>query len=855
MAGRREAMDRAGGLMGGRIPQAVFVMAGPGIGKSVFLDAVTERLSAATIVERIHGSPSLKHVPFGILAPYTSGLVGEDAASPIAVLRSVWTHFQQLKGGREWPVVLVVDDAHYVDESSAAILVEMVSAGWSSVMVAARPRPGLPQPLNQLWYDGLAERIDLHPLDHHQLAEALTSALESTVPGSVTDEFWRATEGNPLLVGCLLRDARSAGILVRRNGLWHLNGELQADGPELASQVGRDVARRSAEEQEALRLIALAGPVNRRAIEELCGAEAVRELIDQHLVTDSGSHPAELHVRYPIVGEAVRKQINVSRSLHLRLKLEQGPGIQAASDDAHLRNVEWALDCGQPVADPDLLRAATTALKSERSQTAVRLAGRITGGHTGPLARAVSARARFNMGDHATARTLLEDVWAGLGPQEAIAAAMLRTSSCMAGGVGLDPVLERGGDVPAGVDPSQARTMTLASSATMPGDQGFQEDPAARLLEQAFAAEKLADSGQLQQALDFVVQAAAAAPAVDNTLFFFEEFVLFRAVSIYLAMGEWTAAERELDRYCERHGGALRHFESTVEAMRGYLYIRQGKIEHAYRTLLPAVESLRNIDPLQLYRFSASLALYAAARLADTAQARRLAGDIADIRHLDRPGMGLKAAAYVSAAHEYLDGDGKGLAALHEHCTRNEVSVRQAVLLECMLLCAELGDQSQMKSVAVVAAGMDGRWAAAVAGLARQWLAADADGLMEEAKGLNAAGFVNLAREAYLRAGNLLQGAGDTRKYRQAVSLREKCEDILGLKSHGREAPPTPGIRLTRRERDIAELAAQGLSDKDIAHRLMVSVRTVEGHLYRTYVKLGVRGRDELLPVLPRAVR
>ncbi len=841
--------------MGGRIPQAVFVMAGPGVGKSVFLDAVTERLSAATIIERIHGSPSLKHVPFGILAPYTSGLVGEEAASPIAVLRSVWTHFQQLKGGREGPLVLVVDDAHHVDESSAAILVEMVAAGWSSVMVAARPRPGLPQPLNQLWYDGLAERIDLHPLDHHQLAEALSTSLESTVPASVTDAFWRATEGNPLLVGCLLKDARSGGTLVKRNGLWHLDGELPWDGPELSSQVGRDVARRSADEQEALRLIALAGPVNRRAIEELYGAEVVRELIDQHLVIDNGAHPVELQVRHPIVGEAVRTQISVSRSLHLRLKLEQGPGIQAASDDAHLRNVEWALDCGQPVMDADLLRAAATALKSERSLAAVRLAGRIADGPSGPLARAVSARARFNAGDHAAARTLLEDVWTGLGPQESIAAAMLRASSCMAGGVGLEPFLEQSVHVPAGMDISQARTMALAASGSMPGSQGIQEDPAATLLEQAFAAEKLADSGKLQEALDFVVQAAAAAPAMDNTLFFFEEFVLFRAVNIYLAMGEWAAAERELDGYCERHGGALRHFEGTVEALRGYLSIRQGKIERAYRTLLPAVESLRNVDPLQLYRFSACLALYTAARLADTAQARRLAMEIADIRHLDRPATGLRAAAYVSAANEYLDGDGKGLAALHEHCTRNEVSVRPAVLLECMLLCTELGDETQMNSLAVVAAGMDGRWAAAVAGLARQCLSGDADGLMEAAKELNADGFVNLAREAYVRAGILLQGAGDTRRYRQSVSLREKCDDILGLRSVGGEASPAPGIRLTRRERDIAGLAAQGLSDKDIAQRLMVSVRTVEGHLYRTYVKLGVRGRDELLPVLPRAAR
>lgn len=844
-------MDRAGGLVTGRIPQAVFVMAGPGVGKSMFLDAVTERLDEATIVERIHGSPSLKHVPFGILAPYTFDLSAEDLASPVAVLRSVWTHFQQLKSGRNGSLVLVVDDAHHIDESSAAILVDMVAAGWSNVLVAARPRPGLPQPLNQLWYDGLAERIDLHPLDRRQLADALAAVLESAVPASVTDAFWQATEGNPLLVECLLSDARSGGALAKRNGLWHLNKPLPADGPELKSHVARDLARRSVEEQEALRLIALAAPVNRRSIEEIYGAELVRELIDQHLLADSGGYPSELLVRHPIVGEAIRKQVTISRSLHLRLKLQREAGIRPASDDAHLRNVEWALECGQPAADPDLLRAAITALRSGRSPEAVRLAGRITSGSGRSMARAVAARARFNMGDYTAARSLLEQVWTGLAPAETIAAAMLRTASCMAGGVALEHVLHLGADLPVGVDPSQARTMAVASGATEGAEEAKGQDLASRVLRHTLAAEQLIDQGQLQEALEYVGRAAAEAPMVDNTLYFYEEFVVFRAVCVYLGMGEWAAAERELDSYNERHGGVPQLFEGTMETLRGYSCVRQGKLELANRILLPATELLRAVDPLQLYRFCTSLGLYAAARVGDKSQAHRLAAELPAIVHLDQPGMGLRAAAYVHAGREYLERDGKGLAVLREHCTRDEVSRRPAVLLESLLLCIELGDYSLVESIGDVAADVDGRWAAGAAGLARQWLSEDPGALLEEANGLAAAGFPCLAREGYLRAATLLQDCGDTRRYRQSMSLLGKCDDVLGLKSRDDGSGTVSGVRLTRRERDIAQLAAQGLSDKDIAQRLMVSVRTVEGHLYRTYVKLGVRSRDELLPMLP----
>ncbi len=55
---------------------------------------------------------------------------------------------------------------------------------------------------------------------------------------------------------------------------------------------------------------------------------------------------------------------------------------------------------------------------------------------------------------------------------------------------------------------------------------------------------------------------------------------------------------------------------------------------------------------------------------------------------------------------------------------------------------------------------------------------------------------------------------------------------------------------LTGREREIAMLAASGLSSRDIAERLVVSVRTVDNHLQHTYRKLGVRRRDELAGVL-----
>ena len=62
----------------------------------------------------------------------------------------------------------------------------------------------------------------------------------------------------------------------------------------------------------------------------------------------------------------------------------------------------------------------------------------------------------------------------------------------------------------------------------------------------------------------------------------------------------------------------------------------------------------------------------------------------------------------------------------------------------------------------------------------------------------------------------------------------------------------TSPLPLTRREREIADLAAQGMSSQIIARRLFVSVRTVEGHLQKAYAKLGVNDRRDLTRLLRR---
>lgn len=888
LTGRREPLERICNIIRSRTSQAVFLMAGPGIGKSMLTEAVTERLSAEMIIVQIHGSSSLASVPFGVLAPYTAELNAEDSVSPVAVLRSVWRYFEKLKASKDAPLLVLVDDAHHLDESTASIVADMISAGWATVLAAGRPRPGLPQPLAQLWYDGLADRVDLRPMNREQIEEVLAHALDGTVPSGTVDTIWKASGGNPRILDALLHDAAERGDLAKRNGIWMLVGPLPANGPRLTAVVVKDMLRRTPEEQEALKLVALAGPVSRKVIEDTCGAEVVRTLLDQQMLVEGTGTPADLRIWNAVFGEALRTSLSVSRSLQLLEKVRDQLGTAPAGSEGRMRAVEWALECGLRASDPELLDAAGTALARSRNRSSRTIAARVVNPGLVPQAMAVQARALFNEGDFAGAAKLLDGCWLQLREgTEAASAFMLRAMAHQALGTPLAEfaaesrdALQGHGTAPTTLVSGSANPQETSPGPARPwqdhllyllelGEAGNYEaleteiqvlrsrnpgsgtDAAVRVVGLVLLAHSLAAAGRAVQALDAALSAASELPAVQQAVFFFNEFVLGRLVADYLALGEWESAERELANYGAGAPGDADNFGGCLQILRGYSLLRQGRMERAYQTLLPAVETLRLHDPLQMFRFGSALAYYVAARLGDAAQSSRLELDFKDSPQ-GSSWHQLLATAYAAAATEYVSRDGKGLASLHTLATTPDASGRSGTLLELLAICWDLGDHSVVPLVQSLAGNVEGRWAASMLTLAGHWESSEADSMMETAASLERDGFVNLAREAYARASTVLESAGERRRARQAVALREKCDHELGERfREGRFIAAAPTVHLTRREQDIVELAVQGLTDREIAQRLMVSVRTVEGHLYRTYVKLGVRSRDELATALP----
>lgn len=178
-------------------------------------------------------------------------------------------------------------------------------------------------------------------------------------------------------------------------------------------------------------------------------------------------------------------------------------------------------------------------------------------------------------------------------------------------------------------------------------------------------------------------------------------------------------------------------------------------------------------------------------------------------------------------------------------------------------LAAGLPDRAQAASerIAAAAAAIGTAPARALALLAGGLVAAasgnhdQARGLLEDATDLyvrsgavfeTARARLDLA-ESYAALGRLAAARDNAERALEAfhrlgaLPATAAAEAFLGASST--PAPDRPsGGTFTRREREILELMARGLSNAEIAGRLVISIRTVERHTSNVYAKLGVSG-------------
>jgi DNA-binding CsgD family transcriptional regulator len=226
-------------------------------------------------------------------------------------------------------------------------------------------------------------------------------------------------------------------------------------------------------------------------------------------------------------------------------------------------------------------------------------------------------------------------------------------------------------------------------------------------------------------------------------------------------------------------------FSGFHEWMSGCAARARGDLAEARRRLVYASDMLWNIDAKPMFAQVAVDAIDVQVALGETAEARDLAKRLAD------------------GASEL----GDPLSAVHASFGAGLTEVNQKLKTPML---AEAAAQAN-KTGAV-------------------WL---------QARATEAAGEAGADVELLAEAGRLYAGLPS------ATDGSRVLGRLRAAGSKGVRVAQTVG-ELTSREREIASLAARGMSDKQIADRLQLSVRTIQSHLAHVYGKLQIAGRSDL---------
>ena len=164
-------------------------------------------------------------------------------------------------------------------------------------------------------------------------------------------------------------------------------------------------------------------------------------------------------------------------------------------------------------------------------------------------------------------------------------------------------------------------------------------------------------------------------------------------------------------------------------------------------------------------------------------------------------------------------------------------------------MAAQWGDASGADRARELAGELSLPLADAVARHVQSLAAKDGEGLLAASSDYRALGDRATAADAAAQAAVAFSQSQQRRRRLYAAAIAQGLSDECGGLSTPALRSPT-GHPLTERQREIVELAVAGMSNKDIATRLIMSVRSVEGHLYRACQRVGANSREELAAII-----
>lgn len=869
LVGRSEHVVRATEAVTGHPPRSVLLTGPPGGGKTRVATEVAAATSRARrLVLSVAATQSAAGIPFGALAPLLPP--SADDGDPAALLVRVQASIAERAGDR--PVVLVVDDVHLLDPGSADLL-EGLGRSQVALLLVARDGAALPAGLTRLSDDGLLETIALGPLGRDEVGTLLAAVLDGPVARSTVHQLARRSQGNPLYLRELVRAALDDGTLRAEPAGWTLRA-TGATSPRLAELVRATLGRLDELSVAAIELLATADGLGEQVLRKLVPDLDVDNLVERGvLARHVDGRRVGLRLAHPLYGEVTRAQLPAMRSRRLRGRLAgalEGVGTRRRED--LLRLAVWQLESDRPPSVEVLGAAAREARQRFDLGLAERLARRAWEAG-GPSSVGITlGEVAFQTGRPEEAASILavaaerattDDDIAGIANTRAHVLFLLRRDA-EASAV-LREARERLS--------SPAQRLELAARASMllvfagradealeaaehVVDRANPDHEAGRVIVRATAryAAVLALGllGRLERAVAVADEAFDELQRLVGTAVPPEHSHIGRAVALLLA-GHYAearhfaeAAETALVERGDREG------EATGALLRGRALLGLGDAAAARDLFLQAAAVNRELSDEPALRWSLGGALHALALLRDEpglaavrAELNGLTGEPAGLfePELVRRGLGWAAVA---------DGDLRAgrtvLADAADLACELGQRAPELVLRHDLL---RLGDTDQVDRLRKLAEHLEGPLAMActlhaqaVRSRAPDDLAAAAEAFAELGAVVEAAELATAAGRAYGREG--LAGRASALA-RRAEELRAACP---GVQTPGLVALAPAGVELTRREREIAELAARGATSREIGERLGLSHRTVENHLQRVYVKLGVANRTELAELL-----
>ncbi len=866
LTGRASELDRLRQLVEAR-EQAGVVLVGPaGVGKTrLAKECLTAGEAAGYATALAVASRSAAGIPLGALAALLPAMP-EAAASGVGLLQYAQEGLARLAGDR--PLLLVVDDAHNLDDASAVLLQQLAESRSAFIVATVRTGEVTPEPIAALWKEGLAERIELGTLSADATEELLEAALGSPVEAVAARQLWEASRGNVLYLRELVLSGLETHTLVDDAGLWRVVGEVSAS-PRLHDLVEARLAGLDDEEIAALELVAFGEPIDLDAVEQLGVSAAVERLERKAIVAISGDGAdAQVRLAHPLHGDVLRDRTPVIRSRRARRLLADAvEQVGAGRPGDVLRVALWRLDGGGPVEPEALLAGAALAGHGFDYATAERLARASFDAEPSFAAGYILAGAMNERGDAAGVDEVLSSLSDLAESEEDVASLVgLRVANLFWRARDLDTAIAVGERAVDALTEEEARNYVTSHVAVVEASAGRAPDAVGRVEHvfalsggRAFYHAALAGAlalpllGRAREGADIAQRGidAFAEMGIQGRIFEVSLLGVTKAMALF-EEGEVDEAIRLAEAGFDRAVAEQDDVGRSLFALgHGLIDIETGEAQASIRRWREAEARFRRDRHDGMTRWALGGLLFSQALLRD------LDGAHATVAALEAIGphpaafsepIILRARAWMRLAeHDQAD----AIAQLRVAADRAAEAGVRARELPALHDLARLGEAASVVARArVLAAEMTGTLAPARLAHIEAIVTGDPDDLAAAAVALEACGSIVAAAEAMIAAAEGYRGAGDARRsahcVRQGRALAERCPGVVtpGL-MHAESVVP-----LTKREREIAVLAAGGLSSRAIAERLVVSIRTVDNHLARIYDKLGISGRAELADAL-----